>query len=291
MKFNMPTASRKHLDELLTFLGDRAKDFKKCFDTESEWCLKYAAILVRGIKNRKLEYAEGHHVVPASFYGKRRTVYSDENNLVTLSYGEHLYAHYCAAQCGIGRMQEIMANAFFFMYKLAVTGKRPVLPEEKEFIESLSELEVNRIRAMRSQTRAVEAAGRAHKWEGLTKYNRDYREANKEHIARVKKERYERNKETVLANNREWRKANPDKMDAYRAKWNATNRIAYSKIYRDSHSEELKAYKKEWYKKHSDQWKAYVARKQAAGYRHRKDPVTGNVRWVFVGNEETATAK
>lgn len=42
MDFAVPIASKQRLDELLTYLGDRAIDFKKCFDIESEWCLKYA---------------------------------------------------------------------------------------------------------------------------------------------------------------------------------------------------------------------------------------------------------
>lgn len=42
MSFEIPTADRTRLDQLLEVLGDRADDFKKCFDIESEWCWKYA---------------------------------------------------------------------------------------------------------------------------------------------------------------------------------------------------------------------------------------------------------
>lgn len=38
MDFVLPTASKERLEELLVYLGNRAEDFKKCFDIESEWC-------------------------------------------------------------------------------------------------------------------------------------------------------------------------------------------------------------------------------------------------------------
>ena len=88
MKFKMPTASRKRLEKLLEYLGDRAKDFKKCFDIESKWCWKYADLVLRGMKRRRLKYAEGHHIVPASFYGKRNRAVSNAN-LTILSFSEH----------------------------------------------------------------------------------------------------------------------------------------------------------------------------------------------------------
>lgn len=86
MTFTLPEARRERMDQLLEYLrdtslyseyyiGNRAEDFKKCFDIESEWCWKYADSVLRGLEKRELEYAEGHHIVPASFYGKRRWVF------------------------------------------------------------------------------------------------------------------------------------------------------------------------------------------------------------------------
>ena len=68
MKFELPVASRQRLDELLEYLGERAEDFKKCFDVESEWCWKYADLVLRGVNARVLDYGERHHVIPFTYY-------------------------------------------------------------------------------------------------------------------------------------------------------------------------------------------------------------------------------
>lgn len=357
MKFKMSTASRKRLEELLTFLGDRAEDFKKCFDVESEWCWKYAAIVLRGVNDkRKFPYREGHHIVPASFYGKRNKSVN-EGNLISLPYGEHLFAHYCAAQCGIGKNAGKMASAFCTMYRIGMAGKRPMLPSEAELIAAIPEMEVRRIQGMDPRWSKLELECRTHRSDDPATYYREWVENNKEHVKTYKKNYYEEHKEElsdqwkeaypekrdkilkqhkeayrkdpekILKRNKKWRDAHPEKIREYKKTYYANNKdkiaerklkyrlenpekvkaikhacymrrrddvLVRNKVWRDAHPEKMREYKTKWAKnnldKKRDSARAYCAKKRAAGYRYRKDKITGKSGWVFVGLPETPGA-
>ena len=184
MKIKLPVASRQRLDELLEYLGDRAEDFKKCFDIESEWCWKYADLMLRGLLPRNFDYAERHHIIPFAYYKEhgatchRWHISVCTNNVSVLSFGEHVYAHYCLAQCSMGVMIDKSAHAFWKMYRAKTRGKKNVLPEEKVFVESIPQVEAERIRGLIAEVANVENSGRKHKWEGTQAYSKSYREAN-----------------------------------------------------------------------------------------------------------------
>ena len=324
MKFNMPTASRKRLEELLEYLGDRADDFKKCFDIESEWCWKYADLVLRGLEKRKLRYSEGHHAVPASFYGKRCCNTVDTGNLFTLSYAEHVWAHYCACYCATGKMQGKMARAFITMYNVGMSGRPLIMPSESEFIDAIPEMELRRIRAMEPRWAKVEAEGRTHKSEDPKQYNKDYYEANKEKIDENNKVYYEENKDKIAKQKKAYQKANKEKIaeqkkayqKANKEKIDEKNKVYYAenkdkiakqkKAYQKSNKEKIaerkkaryeankenilkqkKAYNEANKEKRSEYMKSLYDAKVAAGYRKRKNPLTGKHEWVFVGLPES----
>ena len=316
MKLKLPTASRKRLDTLLEYLGDRAGDFKKCFDIESEWCWKYADLVLRGMKKRNLEYAEGHHVVPASFYGKRGCNTVDDGNITVLSYGEHLWAHYCLTWCATDKMRGKMARAFLSMYNIGVAGSRPLIPSEAELLDAIPEMELKRIRTMEPQWAKVEAEGRTHKSEDPKQYRKDYYEANREKRIEYVKTYSEANREKIAEYQKAYREVNKDKLSEYFKVYNDANKEkkkAYReankekiaekykayynankekntercKAYRDANREKIrkrcKAYRDANREKIIAHKKAYREAKKAAGYRYRKDPVTGKKHLVFVG--------
>jgi hypothetical protein len=323
------------MEQLLEYLGDRADDFKKCFNIESEWCWKYADLVLRGMEKRELEYGEGHHIVPASFYGKRGCSEVDDGNLTVLTYGEHLWTHYCLVWCATGKMQGKMVKAFLVMYRFGIAGSRPLMPSEAELLDAIPEMEIKRIQAMEPKWAKVEAEGRTHRSEDPKQYMKDYREANREKLAKRKKAYREANREKIaermksyceanrekLAEHRKARyKANREKINARMKIYTAANREKIAermKSYREANREKIAEMKKARYKanretvleqqkarykanretvlehkkayyeanreKVAEMRKAYREAKKAAGYRDRKDPVTGKHVWVFVG--------
>ena len=136
MNFTLPEARRKRMEQLLEYLGERAEDFKKCFDIESEWCWKYADLVLRGMEKRELGYAEGHHIVPVSFYGKRGCIKVDDRNLTVLTYGEHLWSHYCLVWCATGKMRGKMVRAFLVMYRIGRSRSSSLMPSEAELLDA-----------------------------------------------------------------------------------------------------------------------------------------------------------
>ena len=322
MEFKMPEAKRERLEELLEYLGERADDFRKCFDVESAWCWKYADLALRGIERRDLGYAEGHHIVPRSFYGKSgRKV--DDCNLTVLNYGEHLWAHYCLVKCATGKMRGKMSRAFITMYNIGVSGSRPLMPSEAELLEAIPKMELRRIQAMEPKWAKVEAEGRTHIYEDPKQHHMDYyeankekiserhkawREANKEKIAERRKAYYEANRDKIAELNNTYREANREKLakmnkayyDANREKI-AEHRKAYReanreklaehrKAYREANREKISSYKKAYREanreKILEQGKNHYETMKAAGYRYRTDHVTGKRGWVFVGLPE-----
>ena len=363
MKFEMPKADRGRMEQLLEYLGDtsryseyydgnRAEDLKKCFDIESEWCWKYADLVLRGLEHRELDYAEGHHVVPRSFYGVRnRNLKIDAGNWFVLSYPEHVWAHYCAANCSIGDMRGKMALAFLMMYQVTQ------LPSEKGVLDLIPDIELARIRAMGPRWSRVEAEGRTHTTEDLTQYCKDYynsnkekilcrvrgyykdnhddilkqkktyRDENREKISERNKVFYDNNRERILEhrrdfydNNRErileqvkiYYEDNKDKISERMKKYSEENRdkiSIYHKDYYRNNTEKFSDYRIEYYEANRDKileqkkayheanrdrnigkMKEYRDAKKAAGYRYRKDPVTGKRGWVFVGLPEQEAA-
>ena len=294
MKFELPIASRQRLDELLEYLGNRAEDFKKCFDIDSEWCWKYADLVLRGVDDtRDFIYRERHHVVPASYYGKRnQSIYA--GNFIALQYGEHLYAHYCTAQCGRGKMKGKMANAFFLMYKAGKKAKRPIFPNDEEILNSITKLELSRICSMIPRVAQVESDGRVHYWDDpklankqsnkkyrdthapeRAEYNKQYNAEHKEERAAYAHERWFENRDENIEKQCEYRKNNPEKVKASRARWIANNPEKDKEVHRN------------WAKNNPDKVKnmrkSQYDRKINAGFRYRKDRTTGKYKWIFVG--------
>ena len=269
MKFELPKASRERMDELLSYLeqpceyynGNRADDFKECFDINSEWCWKYADIMLRGMKTRKLDYGERHHIVPFAWFrrkgykeGSRYARKCATNNMTVLTYGEHLVAHYCAVQCAVDNMIGSMADAFCTMFNVKGKGRHIVLPGEDELIASIPNLEYNRIRSMRTIVCEVEKSGRPHHWEvSPTEYTRAWREANLERIRQQekkyaethkeerklsKKRHYKENKSVVIAKQKEYYEANKPVIRERRKKHYAANKdellAAHRKYYAEN---------------------------------------------------------
>lgn len=269
MNFTLPEARRERMEQLLEYLGDtsryseyykgnRAEDFKKCFDIESPWCWKYADIILRGLEKRPGKPGdEGHHAVPRSFYGVGYNCRKiDAGNLFTLSYAEHVWAHYCLVWCATGKMQGKMVRAVLTMYRMGICNRHALMPSEAELLDAIPEMEIKRIQAMEPLWAKVEAEGRTHRSEDPKQYRKDYYEAYSE-----------ANKEKIAEMNKAYREANKEKI------------AEQGKAYREANREKV-----------AEMNKAYREAKKAAGYRYRKDPVTGKYVWVFVGLPEQEVA-
>ena len=299
MNFTLPTASRKRLDELLTYLaqpcenypGNRAEDFKAAVDIESEWAWKYADLMMRGLESRPLPYAERHHMVPFSWYkmngfeGKRDGNHVCENNMSTLKYDEHLFAHFCLAKCSHGQFKGKMACAFCQMYNVTVSTDK--LPEESDVLEYISRTDFMKIMMNMPHVAGVDASGRKHIWEvGLNEYYRQYYEMRKDHYreqsknwflanyerAKLQRKRYyEQHKSEILKRahehymdtieeQREWHRQhyqlNKDKHQAYRLE-HRDERLAYMKeyntVYRAKNRDKLLAQGREHYLANKDE--------------------------------------
>lgn len=94
-----------------------------------------------------------------------------------------------------------------------------------------------------------------------------YREVNKGKRTERDKAYYETNKEKIAERNKAYRESNKEKI------------AASNKAYHEANKERLNA-----------QQKAYRDTKKAAGYRYRKNPITGKLEWVFVGLPEQEVA-
>lgn len=382
MNFTLPEARRERMDQLLEYLGDtsryseyydgnRAEDFKKCFDIESEWCWKYADLMLRGMEKRELIYGAEHHIVPRAYYKiiglnlHQRHHALSASNITTLSYGEHLYAHYCLALCSIGEMTPKMRISFHSMYNMRNRGPHKVTVSDTELIECISNEDFEKIRLSIPRIAKVENEGRTHRWEDPEKYKKEYNEINKEKIRETHRIYREKHKEELSLKRKKYCEEHPELIKQQRKESYARNResnLAKAKKYRNEHLEWKKEYDKKYREEHLDERrtkdheyylvngekirerqreryanytdadkerergyrikrkdkkaaydkeyvqrnyerirergkeyrmrnrdairklkKAYVERKHAAGYRRRKDPVTGKQHWVFVG--------
>lgn len=167
MKFELPVASRQRLDELLEYLGDRADDFKKCFDIESEWCWMYSDLVLRFLVNRKLKYAEGHHIVPYCYYKTagytcmRSTNPVSLGNLVKLTWKEHCFAHYLGALCARQQFKNGLCIAFWAFYKKLLSSKHD-LPAFDDVLNYINEHGVDDIKSNIESYNRLETEGRTH---------------------------------------------------------------------------------------------------------------------------------
>lgn len=305
MEFTLPEARRERMEQLLEYLGDtsryseyydgnRAEDFKKCFDIESEWCWKYADLMLRGMENRELEYAEKHHIVPRCFYKfNRRTKKADMCNMSNLSYSEHLYAHYCLASASIGQLKGKMIIAFYTMYNLMEDRSKFTIPDEQTIIDSLPLKDKQRIRKMLPGWQRVEQEGRAHRCDGEYEYKKSYALLHMDSIKEYRKDYYQKHSEEIKEKTKKWRNENVERRKEYLVKYNETAKdvinAGHRKWLSNNHEKHLE-YKKKWYSENKEKWTDYNNKKHAAGFRRRKDPATGKTLWVFVGLPEQEVA-
>lgn len=277
-----PRASRKSLDKLIKYLGKRAKDFKKCFDTSSKWCLKYADLVTREHDPQTMEYAERHHIVPVSYYkaagfrGHRWHESICSGNIAVLPFGEHLYAHYCAALCARGEMVDKCAHAFWKMYTAQSRGGRKLLPGEREFVKSIPAREAEKVRGMISQVALVEKEGRPHSWD--------------DPVAAVKASQrsyYVKNGDLVRARSKRYREEHPEECRQRGKQWYVDNRDhvrEYSKLYREENAGAIKAQRKEYRETHREE---IAARKHDDHIRNREKNNARSRKWYreHIGEE------
>lgn len=287
MKTLLPTASRKRLEELLEYLGkteiysefhhgNRAEEFKECFDIESPWCWEYADIVLRGLKKRNLKYGEGHHIVPMAYYrglGHKNAAVSRAmalNNYTVLKYSEHVYAHYCLAFASKGEFVDKMATAFQYMYYNSFRGKKKgkhEFPSEEEFEKFLSKADAIRAISRRDICAGVDAEGRTHMWEDPEKAKRESATAsywrNPEKVRAIRrkaaKELYDTDpeyREKKKAKARNYCHQNPEKNAERNRKYREEHKEeldAKNRAYRASHKEEKREYNKKYREEHRDE--------------------------------------
>lgn len=252
MNFTLPEARRERMEQLLEYLGDtsryskyydgnRAEDFKKCFDIESEWCWKYADLMLRGMEKRELEYAERHHIVPCCFYGKRSCKFTDAMNMTVLTYGEHMYAHLCLTYCSREPILDKMASAFYLMVCVLGYSKAVVNDDEKFLIDACDEAERKRVMGMLPKIAALEESGRTHSWEDVEKYRKEYRKIYFMKNPTYFKDYYKKNLEYKKEYSKTYAEAHKDE------------KREYDKSYRDKNKEKIRKRKKEYSTTHRKQ--------------------------------------
>lgn len=307
----LPKASRKRLEELLKYLGPRAEDFKKCFDTHSSWCLVYADLIMRGLVLRELSYGERHHIIPVAFYrkfhgykGNRWAKKVTDMNLSVLSFGEHLYAHLLAYRCANPEYRGVCAAGFWKMYTCNSRTKRSI-PSDEEFFNCIDEKEAMRIRSMVPRIAAVDARGGTHMWEDFDKYQKEQRELFKQNNPNYYKEYYAANSDKKREYSREYVRGHKDEKREYDKEYRAKNedRIRKSKKeYSVSHRKQMnehnriynstperKQKKHEIYLKRKSRDIELMRKRRAVKYeqgfriRHGK--------WVFLGPDAPPTRK
>lgn len=323
MKFEMPKADRARLEQLLEYLvdtsryseyydGNRAEDFKKCFDIESEWCWKYADLMLRGLEERSMEYGERHHVVPYSFYKTKGSKVSPRasavftGNMTVLSFSEHMFAHYCAAMCALWDMRGNMAYAFNLMYS---KQRKKSLCSESDVLSYIESVDVDRIRLSMPTSQIVESDGRVHCWEDpvlavkqqkRSSYVKNIdrnRESGRERARRRRASRTDEDKQAQSEYQKEYREEHKPELSEYNRQYSATHQeqckenmerfllkhpgyyAEHGKKYHEAHREEQNAKTRE-----------YRKQKIAQGYRYMRDKETGKRRWVFVGLPEQEVA-
>lgn len=316
MKFKMPIASRKRLEKLLEYLGktenyskyykgNRAEDFKKCFDIESPWCWKYADIVLRGLKQRELGYAEGHHIVPIAWYsqsGKKISRNADKytvGNWAMLNYGEHTYAHFCLSMCAIGIMVDPMSNAFFGMW-WRISKKSRMSPSEKQLLATIRNSDIDNVLKQMGRVRRVEEEGRTHKWEDpvkarrecgrkyasseagkkkraiwkkknkkkMSEYYKDYRKKNEEKLKQREKEWREKNKVKLALNSKNYQLKNKEKIKDKHKRWSKKNMkhiTEYRSKYYIEHREEINMRTKKYAQDHKEEIRIKGKEKRASG--------------------------
>lgn len=323
MTFKIPEAKKENLEKLLEYLGNtdlyseiydgnRAEDFKKCFDVDSEWCWKYAAIVLRGIEQRELAYAEMHHIIPKSFYGcDAKSLSGRAGNMTVLSYAEHVYAHFCAYKCAREKSIQSLRNAFAFMYYR--TASAPVDVAEAELIADIFSKEIDVVKREMPAAKTLDEQGRHHLWEvSLPEYSKEYYEQNKGRILARVKEYADSHKTERAEYLTEYRSLHRDELLVKKREYAATHKgeilersrryteenhdviLANRRVRYQDNREKLLAEKKEYFANNREaileRNKNHYAEKIAAGFRRRKDPATGKTCWIFVGNPTAAEA-
>lgn len=110
-------------------------------DMNSKWSKKYIKLVSSSDRGDSLEV---HHIVPVAFYeivlGKSYTRHSDsidmkKENLVSLSRGHHLLAHYYLYKCAMPCIKAAMAGALSMMLKGRDVKERLSELTEKQVLE------------------------------------------------------------------------------------------------------------------------------------------------------------
>ena len=103
------------------------KYIEECIDTTSEYGQKYLALVA---KNDTVSATHTHHIVPVAYYKDvlgitkcraSNSIDMDASNLVKLSVGKHLLAHYYLMKCARPCIKAQMTNAFMCTYKTTDT--------------------------------------------------------------------------------------------------------------------------------------------------------------------------
>lgn len=116
-------ATYSDVRSLFHTLGNRSRDFVRCFDITSPWCHRYAYVVLAGFRLRNLSYYEQHHIVPIAYYRlaglscDRQNPQVCRNNLTSLNVKEHIFVHFCMAQCCLNSgVKRKLVRAFYLMF-------------------------------------------------------------------------------------------------------------------------------------------------------------------------------
>ena len=112
--------------------------------------------------------------------------------------------------------------------------------------------------------------------ECMYKYNKKYREENKEEIAEYNKKYREEHKEEIAERNKQYYKENKEECNKRMKKWYEEHKeeiAEYKKQYREEHKEEIAEYKKQYYEENKEEIKEYQKQYQKQYREENKEEI------------------
>ena len=100
---------------------------------DNEYLIKYCQLIERNRHTKNVKGTNKHHIIPKSWFKlNSQAVDNSINNLVTLTYRDHVLAHYFLCLCTTGKLQ--YANQLALM---CLTNRKKLNIVEKQLIARL----------------------------------------------------------------------------------------------------------------------------------------------------------
>lgn len=117
--------------------------------------------LIECNKSTGMKYSERHHIIPRSYYKlTKQKVDNSKNNIVNLSYFEHILAHYYLSFCTKGKLKQANIGAFIMLVEI---GLEILTQDEATAISHLKDYAELKATARASRQRHCQQVGKQQK--------------------------------------------------------------------------------------------------------------------------------